>query len=103
MAAENVKSSFQNGGSKDLDLLLRNLDLDTENLEDLWKAGHPRVPLDVMESAWKNRKLYEGIVMPDLIPGNKPWNEKIEDLRRMKLRDDDVMLFTFPKTGRLRN
>ena len=53
-----------------------------------------------MDYLWENEmKPVEGIYLPLGPPGLPPWEGKIAELRGMTLRDDDVLLFTYPKAG----
>ena len=41
----------------------------------------------------------DGIYLPPEQPGTPKWKDKIEQIRQMTLRDDDVLLLTYPKSG----
>ena len=50
-------------------------------------------------SCGSRRGPVDGMHFPPLRPGMTSWEDKIKELRQMKLRDDDVLLLTFPKAG----
>ena len=50
-----------------------------------------------MWTRWQN---VDGIYMPGSVqPSQKPWKERLTNLRQMKLRDDDVFICAYPKAG----
>ena len=51
------------------------------------------------EAAWGTMGPVDGMYLPPSPPGMQGWEDKIADLRGMKLRDDDVLLLTYPKSG----
>ena len=59
----------------------------------------PDTTMEEEESLWKQTGPVDGMHFPPLRPGMTSWEEKIKELRQMKLRDDDVLLLTFPKAG----
>lgn len=52
-----------------------------------------------LQHLWKKMGPVDGVYLPVQLTGAPSWSVKAEALRHMKLRDDDVFLLTYPKSG----